>query len=397
MTTRVAIVLPELLPMPPVHGGAVEHWVEEVVRRYLRDGVEITIFSRPAGVAGQPGVHYVGIPWTTTEKRAKALRDRLGGRNPLRPLLKIQNVWSYGRRVVRQLDGFDIVCIQNEPNLLAMVRKRAGQRLVLHMHNDHLISRPLRLLYARALSKADRIICVSDYIRKRAVAAFPKHEGRFGVVINGTDPDTFKPLGSDDAGGAAALLETLHGKGVIFYAGRLVEQKGVHVLIAAFRTLAASNPAATLVIAGSSFFDGAAVTAYQRRLAASAAAVGDRIVFTGFVPHGTLKHLYARADAIVLPSIWNEPCSLTVIEGMASGSAVVATRVGGNPELVVDGETGLLVPPDDAPALLAAMRGLIDNPERRAALGAAARARVIAQLNWDRVARDFARELEGRG
>jgi spore coat protein SA len=390
------MILPELLPVPPVQGGAVEHWVDEIVRRYPSDDVEITIFSRPAGVAGQPGVRYIGVPWTATETRAKALRDWLGSRHPLSPLLKIQNVWSYGRRVVTQLAGYDIVCIQNEPNLLAMLRRRPGQRVVLHMHNDHLIARAFRPLYARALGKADRVVCVSNYICRRAAAAFPQHEDRFGVVVNGTDPDTFRPRGLGEADAPTALLNRLSGKRVIFYAGRLVEQKGVHVLIAAFSRVAADDPAVTLVIAGSSFFAGATMTDYQRGLAASAGAIGDRIVFTGFVPHSTLKHLYARADVVTLPSIWDEPSGLTVLEGMASGAAVVTTKVGGIPELVVDGETAVTVPPDDAGALASAIATLLSDPERRRTMGRAARTAVIDRFNWDRVARDYASEIEGR-
>lgn len=391
---RIAIVLPELLPVPPVQGGAVEHWVDEVTRRYPGTEAQITVFSRPADAEGHAGVRYVGVPWTRTEQAAKRLRDRVGRRSPLNPLLKIQNVWGYGRRVVRQLADYDVVCIQNEPNLLAMLPRRDGQRVVIHMHNDHLLSRALRPVYARALAKADRVVCVSDYIRRRATAVFPDMADRFSVLINGTDPETFRPHTAGDASGPAALLDPLAGKTVILYAGRLVEQKGVHILLEAFRALALADPSATLVIAGSSFFGGAAVTDYQRMLAERAAAIGDRIVFTGFVPHDTLKHLYARADLVVLPSTWDEPCSLTVIEAMASGSALLTTRVGGNPELVRD-DAGVLVPPNDAAALLEAMQGLIGSPERRAALSAAARRRVLDHLNWDRVAREFAQELEG--
>lgn len=391
---RIAIVMPELLPMPPVQGGAVEHWVDEVIRRYPGQDTDITIFSRPADAEGHAGIRYVGIPWTRTESAAKGLRDRVGRRSPLNPLLKIQNVWGYGRRVVRQLAGYDVVCIQNEPNLLAMLPRRAGQRVVIHMHNDHLLSRAFRPVYARALAKADRVVCVSDYVRRRAAAVFPNLADRFSVVINGTDPETFRPRTANEADGPTTLLERLAGQTVILYAGRLVEQKGVHVLLEAFRKLAASDPSTTLVVAGSSFFGGAAVTGYQRALADRAADIGDRIVFTGFVPHDTLKHLYARADLVVLPSTWDEPSGLTVIEAMASGSTVVTTQVGGIPELVGE-DAGVLVPPNDEAALLDAMRSLIASPGRRAALAEAARRRVLDHLNWDRVARDFAHELEG--
>lgn len=393
---KIAIVMPELLPMPPVEGGAVELWVDEVLKRIPDGAWSVSIISRPAGIA--PGPHrYRGVPWTRLEARVKRLRDNLRASHPLRQLLKIQNVWSYGRRAINGLSEYDVVCIQNEPNLLAMLSKRPGQRVILHMHNDHLTPRIFRLFYRRALAKADEVICVSEYIRKRAVDAFPEFEHKFSTLLNGADVDKFLPGHDSPPVAMADLWNRLEGRQVITYAGRIVANKGVHVLMNAFSTIAAQRPDAMLVIAGSSFFHGAKRSVYQDELARSAAHLADRIVFTGFLAHADLKYLYSRSDIVAVPSTWGEPCPLTVLEGMASGSTVLASRTGGIPELIEDGVTGVLALPGDVNAWAAQIVALLNDSDRREAIGLAARSAAESFFNWERVARDFQSSIEAAG
>jgi len=124
----LVIVVPELLPVPPVQGGAVEHWVDEASRRLIGAGVRLAIVSRPAHSAGQSGIEYIGIPWTKIERFFHRVKERVTWKNPLRYLAKIQNVFSYGRRVARVITNFDVVYLHNEPNLLLFMQKRAGQK-----------------------------------------------------------------------------------------------------------------------------------------------------------------------------------------------------------------------------------------------------------------------------
>ena len=105
----LAIVVPELLPVPPVKGGAVEHWVHEVSKRLDQSTYDITIVSRPANAAGLENIHYLTIPWTKTEQFFHRIKEKVTWRNPLRYLAKIQNVASYGLRVSKLVRNFDLL------------------------------------------------------------------------------------------------------------------------------------------------------------------------------------------------------------------------------------------------------------------------------------------------
>ncbi|SHN38038.1 spore coat protein SA [Duganella sacchari] len=387
----IAVVVPELLPVPAVQGGAVEHWVQEAFERMHDGQTEVTVISRPAGDGVASPLNHIGIPWTAAERWWARLKDRVTWKNPLRYVAKLQNVWSYGRRAgaaVRALK-VDIINIHNEPNLLFFISKQPSQKLVLHMHNDHLSIRLFRPFYRRALSKADCVVFISEYLLRQAARHFPEHAGKFAVVLNATDPDVFRPYGDEAGQRLAAVLPRNPGLCHLLYVGRLVEIKGVHVLIEAFRQLHARRPETRLVIAGSSFFAGAASTPYVESLIALAAPVKDAIIFTGYLPHDQLKYLYSAADIAVVPSVWQEPSGLVVLEAMAAGTCMVASAVGGIPELVLDGETGVLVAPDSPAAIVEAVDKLLDQPEYRHHIARRARERVLEVFTWERLVADL--------
>jgi spore coat protein SA len=381
--SSIAIVVPELLPVPPVRGGAVEHWVDEVARRMAGRGRRIAIVSRPAGVGGHSDIEYIGIPWTATERLFHRLKERVTWRNPLRYAAKIQNVFSYARRVARAVRDFDVVYVHNEPNVLLFLRKRPGQTVVLHMHNDHLSLPLFRPLYRRALGVADRVVCVSDYIRRQAVRHFPEHAQRFSVVFNATDPQVFMPYGADARRQLEGVVPLEPGHRHLLYVGRLTAIKGVHVLIEAFREVHRRMPDTRLLIAGSSFFGGAARTPYEDSLVRLAGPLEHAIAFTGFLPHDRLKYLYAAVDVIVLPSVWDDPCPLVALEAMASGTCLVSSAVGGVPEVVDDRQSGVLVSPN-APAELAnALCEVLADPDRKRAIEQTARAKIVGGYSWE--------------
>jgi glycosyltransferase involved in cell wall biosynthesis len=146
----------------------------------------------------------------------------------------------------------------------------------------------------------------------------------------------------------------------VLYAGRLSPEKGILELVEAASGL-------NLVVAG----DGP---------------LRDRVPGArGFVPHDELDRLYARAAVVACPSR-REGFGVACLEAMAHGRPVVATSVGGLRDLVVDGKTGLLVPPGDVSALRSALERLLEDADLRRALGAAARERARMRFSWDKVA-----------
>lgn len=362
----VAFVVPEMLPVPPVQGGAVEGWVHEVSGALALRGFEVTVVSRPAGpeAAGAPGVRYLGVPWTA---RARRWADRRRGWrrwNPLRPLVKAVQVAAYAsavREVLARLAP-DIVYVHNDPWLVGLLGRVPGRATLLHMHNDHLAVPWGQPLLSRIVARCDAVLCVSDYIRDRARHAHPASAARIATLLNAIamPPPPAAPRG--DIG--------------FLYVGRLVREKGVDVLLRAFERLVRERPWARLTIVGSSFFAGAPCTPFEHRLRDRARALGHLVRFAGYVPRERLWTLYGAARAVVMPSTWGEPFGLVAVEAMACAAPVIASRAGALPEIVVAGGTGLLVAPGDVDDLLAALLVACDRPDDMRRLGQAGRVRA---------------------
>ena len=382
---KISIVVPEMLPVPPVQGGAVEHWVHEVSKRLDQSKFELTIVSRPAYVAGVMGVKYEGITWTNLSRFFYSAKERLSKANPLRHLAKIQNVATYGWQVAKLVRDADLVVIHNEPNLLLFLRRNTQQKVILHIHNEHLNIGLFRPLYRLALKSVDEVVCVSDYIRHSAIKHFPEYADKFSVVFNAVDPQIFKPYGQEAITQLQNIVLIAPDKTYLLYVGRLNALKGVHVLIEAFIKIHQQRPNTRLIIAGSSFFGGAAKTPYEASLVTLAQPIAEAIIFTGFIPHDQLKYLYSAADIVVLPSVWQDPCPLVALEAMASGTCLIATQAGGVVEVLQHQINGWLVPPNNVEALRMAINELVDNSAKRAEMGEQARKLIEQKYDWARL------------
>lgn len=183
------------------------------------------------------------------------------------------------------------------------------------------------------------------------------------------------PSGVSDADFPAPpspLLTEMPGRRVV-YVGRLAVQKDVPTLVRAFGRLRTD---ASLCIVG----DGPDRPAVERAIAALPVALQRRVHLFGFRPHEDVAGILAAADILVLPSIYEEMGSV-LTEAMAAGVPVVASRVGGIPDVVVDGVTGRLVPPRDAERFAAAIDEVLADPAQRSQMAGAARNRA-ASYSW---------------
>ena len=168
--------------------------------------------------------------------------------------------------------------------------------------------------------------------------------------------------------------EAAEAGGYALYAGKVSPGKGTEYLLRAVRTVRSTSPSFRLVVAG--FAD----ARWRSRLAAE-----DGVEHLGRVPRAQLAELYAAARFAVVPSIWPEPFPRSALEASVSGRAVVATTAGGIPDAVVDGETGILVPPRDADALAAAFERLWSDPELAARMGRAGERLARERFSHDAV------------
>jgi glycosyltransferase involved in cell wall biosynthesis len=228
---------------------------------------------------------------------------------------------------------------------------------------------PDRLL-ARCL---DRVIAVSEAARDFLVRVKRYPAPKVVVVPNGRDLSVFTPGRSREA--ARKELGADPSTPLVGVVGRLEAQKGHVHLLDAWPDVVAEFPDARLVVIG----DGSLRTDLERR--ARERGIAACVTFTGF--REDVWRLLDAVDVVVLPSL-HEGMPLTAIEAAAMARPIVATAVDGTPEVVVDGATGVLVPPADARALAAGVRALLRDPGRARAMGAAARRRALERFDLDR-------------
>jgi glycosyltransferase involved in cell wall biosynthesis len=201
-------------------------------------------------------------------------------------------------------------------------------------------------------------------------------EAKTSVVFGGADTDRFKP----DEAAREGLL----------FVGRLTPHKGVD------RLLRALPNDVSLTVVGTTGHDGdSSARSYPRLL--RELAQGKAVKFVERLDDDLLPGVYRRARALVLPSVHDtcygsrieisELLGLTALEAMASGTPVICSGVGGLPEIVSHGITGLVVEPGDVPGLRAAIEALVSDPTRADNLGRAGRRRVVAEFTWEECAR----------
>ena len=224
-----------------------------------------------------------------------------------------------------------------------------------------------------AVEAADRVIAVSATMREDILAHFRVDPSKVIVIHNGIDPERFRPTDKRDA---------LDGFGVrtpyVLFVGRITDQKGIfHLLEAATRL-----PPGVQVVLCASAPDTPEIEARLRR---AVSAHPNVVWINEMVPHDVVTQLYSHAAVFACPSVY-EPFGLINLEAMACETPVVASAVGGILEVVVDGETGLLVEPARPDVLAEALTRVLANPALGRSMGRAGRRRVETRFSWSSVA-----------
>jgi sugar transferase (PEP-CTERM/EpsH1 system associated) len=269
--------------------------------------------------------------------------------------------------------------------------RRAGVPVVVHTEHGKHYDRPSRTRWLGRLAgrRAARFFCVSADIAAAAEAHRIVPRRKLHVVPNGIDTDRFRDRG--EGNGVRTSLGIPPGAPVVGTVGRLCEIKRQDLLIRAFQQVRARPAEAHLLFVGDGPWMGP-----LRELVAGLG-LSERAHFAGYQPRPAP---YLQAMDVFALTSRSEGMPLVVLEAWAAGVPVVATRVGGLPELVDDGRTGILVDFGDEAALAHALGGLIADPSRARRVGEAGRERVESRYSLRRMAGEYQRhydELLGRG
>ncbi|MDQ5853848.1 MAG: glycosyltransferase family 4 protein [Chloroflexota bacterium] len=259
--------------------------------------------------------------------------------------------------------------------------------LVLSLHGSDVFlaeqSAPAAWAARWAARQADALTACSGDLAARMAALGGRPE-RMMVVPYGVDPQAFSPV----VGGAAAVRARLHigpRQPVIFTLGRMVFKKGFGVLLDAMPRVLQDHPEAVLVLGGDGDLCGALRQQAQRL------GIAGHVRFPGIIPRNDVPAFFAMADVATFPSVHDQRGNVdglpnVLLEAMSIGRPIVASHIGGIPEVITDGVHGLLTPEGDPVALAAAISRLLHDRQLAAGLAAGARERVEQELRWSHIA-----------
>jgi glycogen(starch) synthase len=224
-----------------------------------------------------------------------------------------------------------------------------------------------------------RVIACSHYMAGEIREYFGCPEDKIDVIPNGVDPTRFDLLEGVDLSRFRSMY-ALPVEQIVFYVGRVVREKGLHVLVSAAPLILAQQPEAKFIIAGKG------PELESLRSQAWDLGVGEKILFTGFVADEDRDRLFKVADCSVFPSLY-EPFGIVALEAMAARSPVVVSEVGGLREVVDHAETGITVSPDDPGSLAWGIVHTLQHTGWARLRADQAYRKVVEEFNWPRIAR----------
>ncbi|MGA9174863.1 MAG: YheC/YheD family protein [Thermoactinomyces sp.] len=313
--------------------------------------------------------------------------------------LKAPMTHQYFKRVEQSLKFLkpDIIQIENRPLLLnRLARAAPNAKKVLFLHSHTYLNPPYadRKTLRKLLPRYDLILTNSRFMVDSLKKDYPHLLHKIKEIWLGVDLQQFASIHDPDVHRRRVEERTRHnlnGRPVILYVGRIIPQKGLHVLIEAFKQVQKVHPAAVLLIVGSSFYGRNVETDYMRKCRRLGRPLGDQIRWWSHVPHAVLPEVYQLADVLVVPSVGKEAFGLVTVEGMATGLPILATETGGLSELIENGVNGRLVSP--GPGLSERIGKVLidwlDRPNKLKEMGKKSRIRAEKYFGWSEGAKEL--------
>lgn len=372
------------VPTPGDHysattGSAPMSIIYELSRVHAARGRRTTVVVGAGTVHDYPVGEVREVPFPALPSRRRKALDVGAGRLGLRRFFA-ESVYRPALDVLPP-DFTGTLVVHNAPGAVRLfARHSARARTCLYAHNELFATFGAREAF-RTVSAADVVICDSQFLADALQSRLRRPLSSVRVVLNGVDVERFRPTPPPESIPP-----------VVLFVGRVIPEKGPHLLLSAAARIAGRGRRFTVRIVGSSGFSATdPLTPYERHLRQLAAPIAEHVEFLPFTGRGEVVGEYERASIGCVPSEWDEPCSLTLPEALAAGLPVVASRRGGLPEVGQD--AALWFSPPDVEGLAGHLAHLLDDSSARELWGARARARAL-QISWERQYEIFRAALE---
>jgi glycosyltransferase involved in cell wall biosynthesis len=369
---KVAFVLPPILPMPPVKGGALETLVNHILKHNeSTKEFDFTVFciadkAAERSAEGYKQTRFCYISENQCFDRCYDLFKR--GVHKLFGFY-IQSDLRYLRKVKKALlkESYETVIVENAQGFILPIKKSVRAKMYFHLHNDYLYKGVHNA--EKILSACDCVLAVSKYIKKQVLAVDSESQDKITVLENCIDTDVFKitPFAAE----IRRKYEISTDCCLFIYSGRIIPQKGVRELIKAFGNVKGN---VKLMLVGEAWYSSKIITPYMWQIRRLAAGMNEKVIFAGFVDYEKMPDYYSAADVCIVPSVVEEGSPLVINEALCCGLPVIATNSGGIPEKIND-TCSILVERGETmeKELTMAMQYLYDNAELRKTMGAEGR------------------------
>ncbi|MFT5367661.1 MAG: spore coat protein SA [Candidatus Latescibacterota bacterium] len=374
----VTMVNAEKLPVPPVLGGAVEHTLYETAT--MLKNPRFSVIS-PWSKALQNAPEYDSKKFfhvnIKTQKRhfpsQKNNRSFIGVND--KDALKMVHYLKGVSHHLSKIDS-DVIQIHNRLEFAPTILKQfPHKKIAIWFHNE---PTTYAVCPKRVVHKVDHFVFVSHFLERKFRLHYSIPTSKTTVIHNGLNINHWHPrLRHHPKTKKIRQKYNLVQGQTILFVGRTSAQKGIHYLLDAMPKVLEKEPNAKLLIVGSPFFGAVSQDPFTRRLIKQAKNIGKAIQFSGYIDRAELPYFFAAADVTTVPSLFQDPLPKVVLESMATGIPVIASRRGGIPEMIDDGQNGLLInSPRETAALSAQILTLLKDKTLRHTLGKAARLKV---------------------
>jgi spore coat protein SA len=363
---RIAILLPRIEKWSSFHGGACARVVNKVISEPLFENEEILVFCKSCNTKyayknpwSQPKLSSL---WSSLDAFFYKISWSLDG-------------WAWIIPQYRKLKKFDLIHIYNRPHYGLILRKLGYKgKIIQHLQND--FSKSSKEFAKSVVDKSDLVISCSQKISDRFFENYPEGIEKARVLYNGGDISTFHYGGMEKR------------KKQILFMGRNDPIKGIDNLFKAYQKLLDTHTDLKLVLTGSAFFgDKHKMTNFEKKMFEQIKSInskGGNIQHVGYVEYEELPQLLRDSQIFCLPSIVHDAFPLVVIEAMMTGTPVVASNLGGIPEIL--GEYGSLAEPN-VESLFNALNEMLIDPELREHFSIKGYKRAKENFAWEIISR----------
>lgn len=353
----IAFITSGYLPVPPSKGGAVENLIYNLIKaNEFHDENKFTVYSI-----------YDSYNQNFSNTKIKYIKVSFAYKifdlflySVAKYILKKEHLISYRyffqrmdflKKVGKDLskNEYDRVILENNVVMFKALEQKDNfekykDKIYYHAHNE-----PGKTLgYEKYFDKLTKVVSVSDYITEQYKKIINDFNVKFQTVHNVVDETLFmKNISIEESLKIKEQLGICNNAVTLLFTGRISEEKGIFELIEALSKIKTNQY--NLLIVGKSFYGANVKDNFEIKLQEAADKLKGNIVFTGFVDYKEMYKYYQLSDICILPSVWNEPCALTIIECVASGTPLITTNTGGTPENTVDS------------TILLNIDGLVDN------------------------------------